>query len=1215
MTASLEEGAKRNSPTKLRIYLSILFALLMLVILIVFILLLIPRQGKTKRLKYENETFEDNGVCHTEECEKLGHRMKTLMNESVNPCEDFYENACGNYPKKTMEEVFQHANEDLKNLNIFLTKYQPKTLSERVALTVWLKCLNSSEDNNTTDDSIWKSNDLTKLILEVVKINPHNSGIIKNQIEMEKWNKTMILISRMEKAGRKSQSTSEIQIQDIKNVTFMNLTEYLEGLIHEENRDEAFNGINYVDVQDLMELEEEIKRDGVEKTKNILHEKWKEKLTKFLVEPKFCYNIVLDLFPGTLATIFTKNLLEPYALRNAEKLFEKLRNEFINVFKENEWLNDDMKNRLIEELKQIKTSIGIPDEHKNQKNIDRMYARIEKNETIEDQSYLTLIRNILKMNSEETFLRVARREKITYIGNAIKFETNYLPESHRITLSTNVLKYPYIDDNLPEWNTYASFGYILGHEIGHAFDSQHFFKDVDFGEFQMPATIRDIFNKRMDCIIDKYDKFQFPDGSFSSGSRTKIEDTADMIGFQLAYRLSKKVMQLSEKLPGFEKYTIQQNYFHRMAYNWCAGFMNERVIEYYNKDIHSAMKFRINGMFSNSPEFSKAFKCPKNSPMNPEKKSIIALLYSNYMGWIDEKQNPEKNKNICRTEECVKLGNRMRSLMNKSVNPCDDFYENSCGNFPNDQKTEILQLMDEDVKMMEDLMINYKPQTYPERIAMTVWKKCAASSKDKNNIDMSIWKSNDLTKLILEVVKVSPNNASFIKNEIKMIKWYGKMLLMFKLEKGKEENKTNVGGFKLSPFELLKVKNITFMNLTEYIEGLVPEEYQNEAFNGLSFGDYYHLRDLEKEIQEDGIENAKQLLFDKWKSTLDAYLVEPEDCYQKITELFPGTLATIFARKFIGSKTLERANMLFEELQEEFTNIFKENDFLDEHLKTLLIEELRQMKASLGIPDEHKNQTNIDRMYARIEKNEKIEEQSYLTLIRNILKMNSEETFLRIARREQITYLGETIKLTAHYVPRAHRITLSTNLLNFPYIDKNLPEWNTYAALGFIFGHEIGHSFDSTAFFKNILSEQIKMSPKIRQIFNERVDCIVQKYDKFQFPDGSFSSGSRTKTEDTADMIGFQLAHRLFKKSLKNAQKLPGFEKYSIQQNYFHRMAYVWCGGELTEKDIKKYHGDIHSAFKFRVNGMMSNSPEFSKAFNCPKNSPMNPEKKCPFFK
>ncbi len=38
---------------------------------------------------------------------------------------------------------------------------------------------------------------------------------------------------------------------------------------------------------------------------------------------------------------------------------------------------------------------------------------------------------------------------------------------------------------------------------------------------------------------------------------------------------------------------------------------------------------------------------------------------------------------------------------------------------------------------------------------------------------------------------------------------------------------------------------------------------------------------------------------------------------------------------------------------------------------------------------------------------------------------------------------------------------------------------------------------------------------------------------------------------------------------------------------------------------------DVHTFGKTRINGAVTNNEYFAKAFNCPKNSSMNPEKKC----
>jgi predicted metalloendopeptidase len=57
--------------------------------------------------------------------------------------------------------------------------------------------------------------------------------------------------------------------------------------------------------------------------------------------------------------------------------------------------------------------------------------------------------------------------------------------------------------------------------------------------------------------------------------------------------------------------------------------------------------------------------------------------------------------------------------------------------------------------------------------------------------------------------------------------------------------------------------------------------------------------------------------------------------------------------------------------------------------------------------------------------------------------------------------------------------------------------------------------------------------------------------------------------------------------------------------------ARVWCGASTSKFAHKALLTDVHSPSKWRIIGPLSNSDEFSKAFQCKKGSPMNPLKKC----
>lgn len=56
---------------------------------------------------------------------------------------------------------------------------------------------------------------------------------------------------------------------------------------------------------------------------------------------------------------------------------------------------------------------------------------------------------------------------------------------------------------------------------------------------------------------------------------------------------------------------------------WCEKTTKQSLMREVLNDPHSPHRIRVTQTLSNSPEFARTFKCPVNSPMNPENKCII----------------------------------------------------------------------------------------------------------------------------------------------------------------------------------------------------------------------------------------------------------------------------------------------------------------------------------------------------------------------------------------------------------------------------------------------------------------------------------------------------------------------------------------------------------------------------------------------------------------
>ena len=76
----------------------------------------------------------------------------------------------------------------------------------------------------------------------------------------------------------------------------------------------------------------------------------------------------------------------------------------------------------------------------------------------------------------------------------------------------------------------------------------------------------------------------------------------------------------------------------------------------------------------------------------------------------------------------------------------------------------------------------------------------------------------------------------------------------------------------------------------------------------------------------------------------------------------------------------------------------------------------------------------------------------------------------------------------------------------------------------------------------------------------------------------------------------------------KPARKIGGF---TPGQRFFLGWAQVWCQNRTEEEARRRAITDPHSPGKWRVNGVVSNMPEFHKAFGCKQGDAMVREEAC----
>ncbi len=185
------------------------------------------------------------------------------------------------------------------------------------------------------------------------------------------------------------------------------------------------------------------------------------------------------------------------------------------------------------------------------------------------------------------------------------------------------------------------------------------------------------------------------------------------------------------------------------------------------------------------------------------------------------------------------------------------------------------------------------------------------------------------------------------------------------------------------------------------------------------------------------------------------------------------------------------------------------------------------------------------------------------------------------------------------------------------FFNPEAPRFMNYGSIGTIIGHEISHGFDDAG--RTMDSNGVYRnwwSPEAEAEYHSRARCVVDLYSTF-FSDqvNATLDGVATQGENIADIMGNLVAYRGYEiwmeeNGVTEEPGLPGLP-FTARQMFWISNGRHYCRKIRDQALLKKIKSDSHSPMEFRINGALMNSDEFAKDFNCPKGSPMNPEKKC----
>src|SRR3989442_11324751 len=124
-------------------------------------------------------------------------------------------------------------------------------------------------------------------------------------------------------------------------------------------------------------------------------------------------------------------------------------------------------------------------------------------------------------------------------------------------------------------------------------------------------------------------------------------------------------------------------------------------------------------------------------------------------------------------------------------------------------------------------------------------------------------------------------------------------------------------------------------------------------------------------------------------------------------------------------------------------------------------------------------------------------------------------------------------------------------------------------------------------------------SPGDAERFKARAARVIDQFNGYVAVDTVHLNGRLTTGENIADLGGLAIAYRAYQRSRAGRGAEPTVDGYTADQRFFIAYAQVWSEVVRPEQARQWAATDPHSPGRWRVNGPLSNLPEFARAFGC----------------
>ncbi len=324
-------------------------------------------------------------------------------------------------------------------------------------------------------------------------------------------------------------------------------------------------------------------------------------------------------------------------------------------------------------------------------------------------------------------------------------------------------------------------------------------------------------------------------------------------------------------------------------------------------------------------------------------------------------------------------------------------------------------------------------------------------------------------------------------------------------------------------------------------------------------------------------------------------------CVASTDTLLSDALGQKYVDRTFGAEGKTRTLAMVREIETSMENDIQALDWMSDATKKQALTKLRAITNKIGYPDKWKDYSIVP-----------IHRDDALGNVMRLRQWAVDYDLNKIGKRvDKTEWSISPPTVDAYYDPQMNDINFPAGILQPPLYGNTFDQAVNYGAIGGVIGHELTHGFDDEGRqFDAAGNLRDWWTEKDGKEFEKRAECIEKEYSQFVAVEDVKLNGKLTLGENVADNGGLRLALMSMTRVL--AGKAPvSIDGFTPDQRFFVGYGQVWCQNARPELERMLATVDPHSPAKYRVNGVISNSPEFQKAFVCKPGQPMARPQAC----